>query len=127
MAAWRARWGGCFWRSAFLPCSPRLALAFDPRYRDFPFAPLTCAAVPFLLVAFLVPRPAGVRPVAETVAAVVLVLAAAAIVDQRRLRQLAGGLVLRGVRRGGAQSGSGAGRARLRISSATANADSATL
>ena len=57
-----------------------LALAFDPRYRDFPFAPLTCAAVPFLLVAFLVPRPAGVRPVAETLAAIVLVLAAAAIV-----------------------------------------------
>jgi glucan 1,3-beta-glucosidase len=57
-----------------------LALAFDPRYRDFPFAPLTCAAMPFLLVAFLMPRLAGVRPVAETVAAAVLLLAAAAIV-----------------------------------------------
>ena len=56
-----------------------LALAFDPRYRDFPFAPLTCAAVPFLLVAFLVPQSAGSRPAAEKVAAWVLVLAAAAI------------------------------------------------
>ena len=56
-----------------------LALAFDPRYRDFPFAPLTCAAVPFLLVALLVPQSAGVRPMAEKVAALVLVFAAAAI------------------------------------------------
>jgi exo-beta-1,3-glucanase (GH17 family) len=56
-----------------------LALAFDPRYRDFPFAPLTCAAVPFLLVALLVPQSAGVRPMAEKVAALVLVFGAAAI------------------------------------------------
>ena len=34
-----------------------LALSFDPRYRDFPFAPLTAAALPFLLLSFLV-RPA---------------------------------------------------------------------
>ena len=33
-----------------------LALAFDPRYRDFPFAPLTAAAVPFLLLALVAPR-----------------------------------------------------------------------
>ncbi len=56
-----------------------LALAFDPRYRDFPFAPLTCAAVPFLLIALLVPRSAGIRPIAEKVAALVLVCAAVAI------------------------------------------------
>ena len=30
-----------------------LSLAFDPRYRDFPFAPLTAAALPFLLAGFL--------------------------------------------------------------------------
>ena len=29
-----------------------LALSFDPRYRDFPFAPLTAAALPFLLLSF---------------------------------------------------------------------------
>ena len=56
-----------------------LALAFDPRYRDFPFAPLTCAAVPFLLIALLAPRSAGIRPIAEKVAALVLVCAAVAI------------------------------------------------
>ena len=26
-----------------------LGLVFDPRYRDFPFAPLTAAGVPFLV------------------------------------------------------------------------------
>jgi glucan 1,3-beta-glucosidase len=57
-----------------------LALAFDPRYRDFPFAPLTAAAVPFLLLAFVAPPPAGVRPAAETAAAVVLALCAIFIV-----------------------------------------------
>jgi glucan 1,3-beta-glucosidase len=57
-----------------------LAIAFDPRYRDFPFAPLTGAVVPLLLLAFLVAPPSGRRPVAETVAAVVLTLAAAIII-----------------------------------------------
>jgi glucan 1,3-beta-glucosidase len=57
-----------------------LALAFDPRYRDFPFAPLTAAAVPFLLLAFVAPPPVGVRPAAETAAAVVLALCAIFIV-----------------------------------------------
>ena len=56
-----------------------LALAFDSRYRDFPFAALTCAAVPFLLVAYRVRPAGGARPMAETVAAIVLVVAAAAI------------------------------------------------
>jgi glucan 1,3-beta-glucosidase len=57
-----------------------LALAFDPRYRDFPFAPLTAAALPFALCSFVVPRPAGRRAMAETVAAVVLIFSAAFIV-----------------------------------------------
>jgi glucan 1,3-beta-glucosidase len=57
-----------------------LALAFDPRYRDFPFAPLTAAAVPFALMRFVVPRPEGARPLAETLAAAVLALCAAFIV-----------------------------------------------
>ena len=56
-----------------------LALAFDPRYRDFPFAPLTAAAVPFLLLAFTAPRVEGVRPFAEMAAAAVLALCALAI------------------------------------------------
>jgi len=63
-----------------LTIATALPLAFDPRYRDFPFASLTCAAVPFLLAASLMPRPSGARPVAETAASVVLLAAAAAIV-----------------------------------------------
>ena len=57
-----------------------LALAFDPRYRDFPFAPLTAAVTPFVLLAFVAPRPQGARPLAETVAAAVLVLCAVFVV-----------------------------------------------
>jgi glucan 1,3-beta-glucosidase len=56
-----------------------LSLAFDPRYRDFPFAPLTGAALPFLIVAFAVRQPTGARPVAENAAAAVLAIATAAI------------------------------------------------
>jgi exo-beta-1,3-glucanase (GH17 family) len=63
-----------------LAIATALPLAFDPRYRDFPFAPLTCATVPFLLAAWLLPRPNGARSVAETTASVVLLAAAAAIV-----------------------------------------------
>jgi glucan 1,3-beta-glucosidase len=57
-----------------------LALVFDPRYRDFPFAPLTAAAVPFVLIGLIAPRPAGGRPRAETCAAAVLALSAIFIV-----------------------------------------------
>jgi glucan 1,3-beta-glucosidase len=30
-----------------------LGLVFDPRYKDFPFAPLTSAAVPYLVLALI--------------------------------------------------------------------------
>jgi len=53
-----------------------LGLVFDPRYRDFPLVPLTAAAAPFLLLSFRAPRPNGLRPVAELVAAAVLTLSA---------------------------------------------------
>jgi glucan 1,3-beta-glucosidase len=58
-----------------------LALSFDPRYRDFPFAPLTAAALPFLMLSFA-PRPTGarVRVLAETGAGAVLALCAVFIV-----------------------------------------------
>jgi glucan 1,3-beta-glucosidase len=49
-------------------------LVFDPRYRDFPFTPLTAAIVPFLVHGFMVARAKGVRPAAETVGAAVLAL-----------------------------------------------------
>jgi exo-beta-1,3-glucanase (GH17 family) len=51
-----------------------LGLVFDPRYRDIAFAPLTAAAVPFLVLTVSAPRPAGMRAGAETVAACVVAL-----------------------------------------------------
>jgi glucan 1,3-beta-glucosidase len=49
-----------------------LMLVFDPRYVDFPFAPLLGAAVPFLVLAILVTPGKGVRPAAEKLAAGIL-------------------------------------------------------
>jgi len=49
-----------------------LGLVFDPRYRDFTFAPLTAAAVPYAVVSALARRGAGRRGLAETVGAVTL-------------------------------------------------------
>ena len=51
-----------------------LGLVFDPRYKDFPFAPLTAAAVPFLLHSLMMPRPQGTGGAAEQVAAALLVV-----------------------------------------------------
>ena len=52
-----------------------LGFVFDPRYRDFPFASLTMTVVP--LATLLLNRPqVGVRPIAETVFAGLLALAA---------------------------------------------------
>jgi exo-beta-1,3-glucanase (GH17 family) len=50
-----------------------LGFVFDPRYRDFPFAALTMAVVPFSAVMLLNRRQEGVRPIAETVFAGLLV------------------------------------------------------
>jgi exo-beta-1,3-glucanase (GH17 family) len=49
-----------------------LALDFDPRYRDIPFAPLIAAVVPFLVLALSAPRPAGPPAMAERATAAVL-------------------------------------------------------
>jgi glucan 1,3-beta-glucosidase len=53
-----------------------LGLDFDPRYRDFPFAPLTAAATPYLALALRQPRPKGAVGSAELAAAAVLGLSA---------------------------------------------------
>jgi exo-beta-1,3-glucanase (GH17 family) len=55
-----------------------LGLAFDPRYRDFGFAPLTAAVMPYLVLAFMRPS-AGARGAAEVVMACALALCAAYI------------------------------------------------
>jgi exo-beta-1,3-glucanase (GH17 family) len=57
-----------------------LGLVFDPRYRDFPFAPLTSAVVPFLVLRLVVARPKGSRSVAETAGAAVIALSVCYIV-----------------------------------------------
>jgi exo-beta-1,3-glucanase (GH17 family) len=44
-----------------------LALVFDPRWRDFPFASLTMAVVPFWTLTLLNRPQSGTRPMAETV------------------------------------------------------------
>jgi len=55
-----------------------LGFVFNPRYRDFPFAPLTAAALPFL--ALLLHRADGVGQVAERATAAVLAMSAVYIV-----------------------------------------------
>jgi glucan 1,3-beta-glucosidase len=53
-----------------------LGFVFDPRYRDFPFAALGMAVLPFACL-MLVGRPqTGVRPIAEAVFAAVLAISA---------------------------------------------------
>ena len=49
-----------------------LGLVFDPRYRDFPFAPLTAAVAPLFLLSVTRPRPPGARGAAEIAASGVL-------------------------------------------------------
>ena len=53
-----------------------LGLVFDPRYRDIPFAPLTGAALPYLVLYFSTHHELGRRAAAECLAAAVLALSA---------------------------------------------------
>jgi glucan 1,3-beta-glucosidase len=53
-----------------------LGFTFDPRYRDFPFASLTMATVPFALLTLLNRSQAGARPIAEAAFAGLLVATA---------------------------------------------------
>ena len=62
-----------------------LGLVFDPRYKDFPFAPLTAAVMPLLVHSVSVPRPAGRHGVAELAAAAVLAASIAYIVPDEGL------------------------------------------
>ena len=53
-----------------------LGFAFDPRYRDFPFAALTMAVLPFAMLMLLNRPQSGTRPIAEAAFAALLVGAA---------------------------------------------------
>jgi exo-beta-1,3-glucanase (GH17 family) len=57
-----------------------LSLIFDARWRDFPFAALTMAAVPFCTLAFLNGSKSGERPLAEAVFAGLLAMSAIYVV-----------------------------------------------
>ena len=64
-----------------------LGFVFDPRYRDFPFAALTMAVVPFAALMLLNRPQEGIRPIAESVFAGVLAVAALYHRLQRRRRR----------------------------------------
>jgi glucan 1,3-beta-glucosidase len=53
-----------------------LALVFDPRYRDIPFAPQSGAAFAFLVLMLATPKPTGARAMAEALGAAVLAVSA---------------------------------------------------
>jgi exo-beta-1,3-glucanase (GH17 family) len=53
-----------------------IGFAFDPRYKDFPFAALTMAVVPFAALTLLNRPKEGARPIAEAVFAGLLAIAA---------------------------------------------------
>jgi hypothetical protein len=60
--------------AAVLAVQAALGLVFDPRYRDFPFAPLTGVAVPLLLLGRWQRRPRA--PTAEIATAITLAASA---------------------------------------------------
>jgi len=53
--------------TTLLAAKNALGLVFDPRWRDFPFASLTMAVVPFWTLTLLTRPKSGTRPIAETV------------------------------------------------------------
>lgn len=62
-----------------------LGLVFDPRYRDFPFAPMSAAVVPLLVHSLAVRRAPGHRGAAEMSAAALLALSVIYIVPNEGL------------------------------------------
>ncbi|QOZ53208.1 beta-(1-6) glucans synthase [Bradyrhizobium sp. CCBAU 53338] len=65
--------------TAVIAAETALGFVFDPRYRDFPYASLTMAVVPFALLMLNRPQ-IGVRPIAEAVFAGVLALSAVYVI-----------------------------------------------
>ena len=104
-----------------------LGFTFDPRYRDFPFASLTMAVVPFALLTLLNRPQAGVRPIAEAAFAGLLVATALFIAINEGGRELAVAVDLRDLSPAGAYAVAGAGRAKPKISRPIASPDSAIL
>ena len=76
---------GVFLVLVVLAVEESLGLVFDPRYRDFVFAPLGAAVIPFLALMLSTPRPGGPRAVAETAAAALLAACAVYILPNESL------------------------------------------
>ena len=76
---------GVFLVLVVLAVEESLGLVFDPRYRDFVFAPLGAAVIPFLVLMLSTPRPGGPRAVAETAAAALLAACAVYILPNESL------------------------------------------
>jgi glucan 1,3-beta-glucosidase len=62
--------------TTLIAAATALGFTFDPRYRDFPFASLTMAVVPFAALMLLNRPKEGVRPIAESAFAGLLAAAA---------------------------------------------------
>jgi glucan 1,3-beta-glucosidase len=62
--------------TAVIAAETALGFTFDPRYRDFPYASLTMAVVPFMGLMVLNRPQAGTRPIAESVFAGLLAICA---------------------------------------------------
>jgi glucan 1,3-beta-glucosidase len=71
--------GGCLVVLVALAAQSALGLVFNPRYRDFPFAALTAAVVPFLTLMPSWPTRKDWQTNAETVASIALILCAIVI------------------------------------------------
>lgn len=82
--SWPVAWQGAlqviFILTTLAACETAVGLVFDPRYRDFPFAPLTMAALPYLILRSLNRlRTTASRPLAESVIAGLLGISAGVV------------------------------------------------
>lgn len=78
--------GLCLAVTAVIGLETALGFVFDPRYRDFPFAALTMAALPMFMLMLLNRRPEGQWPIAEAVFGGALVLSAGYILFNEGFR-----------------------------------------
>ena len=104
-----------------------LGFTFDPRYRDFPYAALTMAVLPFWMLMLLNRPQSGTRPIAEAAFAGLLVGAALYTGFNEGAGKLAIVVDLRAVCAARRYAVAGAGRANPKISSPIAMPDSAIL
>ncbi len=104
-----------------------MGFVFDPRYKDFPFAALTMAVLPFATLMLLNRPQEGVRPIAEAVFAGLFAIAALYTVFNEGLDNWQSLWTCALYFLLGAYAVAGAGRANPKISSPIAIPDSSIL